>query len=327
MGMASFVETGMASTEDELQLTLMLAVMASEGLNDFITKMSPEDAAKAHGFESHVAGRLQPALDRLGMIERQFDSMGGNPINEVLYLSPKGVELLGKYREVAGQSGSVRSQRFMAAATAVLRWRDADQGMAAVRDITQTPFGYFCGHPFQDRELEEVFVFLQDKGLLKAFGASGEPSLGLQLTPAGTQCVLRYGADVDDYERSSRSSGVNNTYNMGNVKNFVAGNNHGTMNAWTQVQDPNDAAALLAAAIRIASLNGEITGDTAQRLAHECHDELLEAAQETPSPDVRRSIAEKVKDLSLLLAGKSVESATTVLAGEGLKSLLEGLIG
>ena len=33
MGMVSFVETGMASTEDELQLTLMLAVVASEGLN------------------------------------------------------------------------------------------------------------------------------------------------------------------------------------------------------------------------------------------------------------------------------------------------------
>lgn len=325
--MASYVENGMASSEDELHVTLMLAALAVEGVSDLMTKLSPEDAAKAHGLDSQTAERLQPTLDRLGMINRQFDSFGGNPTDEVLYLSPEGIQLLDKYRQMSGRTGSTRSSRFMAAATAVLRWRDCTEDRAVVTDITRTPYGYFYGTPFQSDELHEVFAFLKDKGLVKAFGAMGEPSLGIELTPAGRQCVVRYRADVDVYERSVRSSRVTNTYNMGNVNNFVAGDNHGTMNSWTHVQNSNDAAALLAAAIRIASLNGEITGETAQRLAHECHDELLQAAQTTSTPEARRSLANKVKDLTVLLASKSVETATTVLAGEGLERLLEGFVG
>lgn len=152
------------------------------------------------------------------------------------------------------------------------------QEQAVLAQIGETPYGYFYGDPFQENELSEAFDFLLDKGFLKKLGSSQDRTLGLELTPDGQQCVVRYGADTDEYERASRSSGVSNTYNMANVANFVAGDNHGTMNAWNQIQSSSDAATLLAAAIRLASLNGEFEGETAQRLAKECHEELIEAA-------------------------------------------------
>ena len=120
---------------------------------------------------------------------------------------------------------------------------------------------------------------------------------------------------------------MSHTYNVGNVGNFVAGDNHGTMNAWTQVQSPQEAASLLAAAVKLASLNGDFDEEHTQALAKECHDGLIEVANSSPAPEVRKRLADKVKVLTLLAATKGVETATTVLASQGATALLGILTG
>lgn len=116
---------------------------------------------------------------------------------------------------------------------------------------------------------------------------------------------------------------MSNTYNVsGNVSNFVAGDNHGTMNAWTEVHSHQEAAGLLAAAIRLAALNGDFKGEVAEGLAKDCHDELVEAASASKSLEDRKRLADKVKDLGFLAASKAVDTTSTLLATEGVMNLL-----
>jgi hypothetical protein len=170
--------------------------------------------------------------------------------------------------------------------------------------------------------------FNVEHGMLTAMGSFQDRTLGLDLTSKGKQCVIRYDADFEAFEAASRSTGVNNTYNVGNVGNFVAGDNHGTMNAWIQVQNPQDAAALLAAAVRIASLNGDFEGDErSEAMAKECHDELLQAASADTPPEQRQRLGEKIRSLASSAVSKGAETAASVLATQGVTALISLLTG
>lgn len=303
----------------------MLSIIAVGGVAEVSTRLSPMDAALSCGLDSTFAVELQPALDRLGLTDRRYDSFDTTP-QEVLYLSHEGLRVFEKYRRMAARGIDVRSERYVAATRNILQWRDADKDMAGLSDIHQTPFGSVFGDPFREEELAEAFDELIVKGLLKSLGSGEDPTLGLDLTPTGRSCVIRHGADIDAFERASARSGVNNTYNLGQVGNFVAGDNHGTMNSWTDVASSSEAAGLLAAAIRLATLNGEIP-DSAAQLAKECHDGLIEASKGEPTQAAKQGLAAKVKALGMLAASKSAETTATLLTTEGVTSLLDVLAG
>lgn len=325
---ASYVHAGTATTAEELRIARMLSALAAGGVNNgFMTQLSPLAAAEAHELDRAAADELQQTFRDLELVNRKFDSAGGNPVDEVLYLSPEGTNVLSKYRRIGARGSDVRSERYLAAIRAILRWRDAEDGMAVLGGIKGTPYGFFYGDPLQENELLDAFDELVEKGLLKKYGSFQDRTLGLALTPSGKQCVVRHNADIEEFERASRSNSVSHTYNVGNVGNFVAGDNHGTMNAWTQVQSPQEAASLLAAAVRIASLNGDFDEKSAQDLAKECHDGLIEAANGNQAPEARKRLADKVKALTMLAATKGVETATTVLASQGVTALLGILTG
>lgn len=323
----SYLHTGTATTEEELPIARMLSGIALGGVNSHATKQSPLEAAEALGLDHSAAENLQQILRDQELLNRKFDSAGGNPVDEELYPSSTGKDLLAKYRRIGARGSDVRSERYLAATRAILRWRDAEKGMAVLGDIAETPYGYFYGDALQDDELKEAFDHLLEQGLLKKFGSASDPTLGLELTPLGKQCVIRHDADIEQLERASRSNSVNHTYNVGTVGNFVAGDNHGTMNAWMQVQNPQEAAALLAAAVRIASLNGDFEDENSQAIAKECHEGLIEAANTNATPERRKRLADKVRALAMLAATKSTETATTVLATQGIAALLGLLTG
>lgn len=326
--MSAYVQTGTATTAEELRITRMLSALAAGGVNNgFVTQLSPLAAAGAHGLDRAAAEELQRTFRDMELVNREFESVGGNPVDEELYLSDEGKRVLSKYHRVGAQGYDVRSERYLAATRAILRWRDAENGMAILAGITETPYGFFYGDPLLENELLEAFDALVEKGMLKKRGSAQDRTLGLALTPKGKECVVRYDADIEEFERASRSNNVSHTYNVGNVGNFVAGDNHGTMNAWTQVQSPQEAAGLLAAAVKLASLNGDFDEKPAQDLAKECHDGLIEAAHGSPAPEVRKRLADKVKALAMLAATKSMETATTVLASQGVTALLAILQG
>lgn len=306
----------------------MLSILARGGVSSHATETTPLQAAKELGLGSAEAEMLIQLLDDLGMLDRQFVSAGGFQADEVLYISSTGKELLATYRRAGARGADVRSARYLAANRAILRWRDDDENRTVLQEISRTPYGYFYGDSFRESELMDAFNNLVEHGMLTAMGSFQDQTLGLDLTSKGRQCVIRYDADFEAFEAASRSTGVNNTYNVGNVGNFVAGDNHGTMNAWTQVQNPQDAAALLAAAVRIASLNGDFEGDKSKEaMAKECHDELLQAASADTSSEHRRRLGEKIRSLASSAVGKGTEAAASVLATQGVTALISLLTG
>ncbi|TJY66201.1 hypothetical protein E4J89_17110 [Arthrobacter sp. CAU 1506] len=320
--------TGTASTEEDVQITRMLSVLARGGVNSYATELTPLQAVEELGLGSAEAETLTQLLDDQGMLNPQFATAGGFQADEVLYPSSTGKELLATYRRVGARGADVRSLRYLAANKAILRWRDDDKNRAVLQEISGTPYGYFYGDSFKESELTDAFNNLVEHGLLTAMGSFQDKTLGLALTSKGKQCVIRYDADFEAFEAASRSTGVNNTYNVGSVGNFVAGDNHGTMNAWTQVQNPQDAAALLAAAVRIASLNGDFEGDErSEAMAKECHDDLLEAASTDTPPEQRQRLGEKIRSLASSAVNKGTETAASVLATQGVTALISVLTG
>lgn len=325
---SSYLYTGLASTEEDVQVTRMLSVLARGGVNSHATEMTPFQAAQELGLGSAQAEMLTQLLDDLGMLNGQFVSAGGFQADEVLYPNSAGKELLATYRRVGARAADVRSARYLAANKAILRWRDDDENRTVLQEISSTPYGYFCGDSFRESELMDAFNNLVEHGMLTTMGSFQDKTFGLDLTSKGKQCVIRYDADFEAFEAASRSTGVNNTYNVGNVGNFVAGDNHGTMNAWTQVQNPQDAAALLAAAVRIASLNGDFEGDErSEAMAKECHDELLQAASADTPQEQRQRLGEKIRSLASSAVSKGTETAASVLATQGVTTLISLLTG
>lgn len=324
----TYLYTGAVWTDEDLRRVRLLSAVARKGVNGHATELTPLQAAEELGLDSSEAETLTTLLEDEELLDRQFSSAGGFQADEPLYPSSSGKQLLARYKRVAARGADVRSERYRAATRAILQWRDTDKSRTVLRDIVRTPHGYYFGDQFQDSELEDAYDDLVERGLLKAFGSGQDKTLGLELTPKGKQCVIRYDADVEAYETATKGSGVSNTYNVGNVGNFVAGNNHGTMNAWTQVQNPQDAAALLAAAVRIASLNGDFKGDEeSEAIAKECHDELLEAAKGDTAPEHRQKLADKVRSLTSKTVVKGAETAASVLATQGVTALLGLLTG
>lgn len=325
---SSYLSTGTASTEEDVQVTRVLSVLARGGVNSHATEMTPLQAAEELGLGSAEAEKLTQLLDDQEMLNRQFVSAGGFQADEVLYLSSTGKELLATYRRVGARAADVRSARYLAANKAILRWRDDDGNRTVLKEISGTPYGYFYGDSFRESELMDAFNNLAEHGMLTALGSFQDKTLGLDLTSKGKQCVIRYDADFEAFQAASGSTGVNNTYNVGNIGNFVAGDNHGTMNAWTHVQNPQDAAALLAAAVRIASLNGDFEGnERSEAMAKECHEELLEAASADTPLEQRQRLGEKIRSLASSAASKGTETAASVLATQGVTVLISLLTG
>lgn len=297
-------------------------------MNSFATELTPLQAANQLGLGIADAETLTQILDDEQMLNRQFVSAGGFQADETLYLTPAGKELLATYSRVGARTADVRSIRYLAANKAILRWRDDDQSRTILNEISSTPFGYFFGDSFRHAELMDAFDNLIEHDLLQTLGSAQDKTLGLSLTSKGRQCVIRHDADFEAFESASRSNSVNNTYNVGNVGNFVAGDNHGTMNAWTQAQNPQEAAALLAAAVRIASLSGEFAGDERKEaMAKECHDELIQTAEAETPPQYRHQLGEKIKSLASTAVSKGTETAASILTTQGVTALIGILTG
>lgn len=92
-----------------------------------------------------------------------------------------------------------------------------------------------------------------------------------------------------------------------------------------ETSTPGEAAALLAALIRIALINGEITEADERRLALHCHEELLNV-QEATDLRTRQAIVNKMSELILHVALRTEDTVFQTLSPRRLAALRAVLV-
>lgn len=87
-----------------------------------------------------------------------------------------------------------------------------------------------------------------------------------------------------------------------------------------ETSTPGEAAALLAALIRIALMNGEITGPDERRLALRCHEELLNV-RGTTDLRTRQAIVNKMSELILHVSIRTQDTVLQTLSPRRMAAL------
>ncbi|AUZ34579.1 hypothetical protein C3B78_09005 [Arthrobacter sp. PGP41] len=98
------------------------------------------------------------------------------------------------------------------------------------------------------------------------------------------------------------------------------------INQSAETSTPGEAAALLAALIRIALINGEITEADERRLAFHCHNELLKVVQGTTDLVTRQAILSKLSELILQLTIRTEDTVFQTLSPRRLVALRAVLV-
>lgn len=279
--------------------------------------------------------RLGPLLDReledaqaLAAELRDFERRGWVRLQEALafegwscVVDPSGIDFIEAVRQRRGDTvGRRRAVR-----DAFLRWlydfKVAGNAHPVITDFASTPYAFYYGHPFTEREIVDATDWLKEQGYIKGQGSWSGGIPRPSITTKGERAVEQ-GRSVNDAAPASAAADVPSLHiNVTGSHNLVAANSPGASQSLIITEDNRrqvlTVADALAGALQALGLDAEKTveAETVIRDLREV------SADSSPDAGRLRRLLSKAQEVAVAGTGSAVGQGIVLLAEQALQGL------